>query len=316
MLNEEKMVRVAEILQSFEDVAIVFHKNPDGDAIGSAAALFLGLKKLNKRCKILSFSKTPEKFDFLFKGCCCEDFDHKKVVAVDLANANLLEDELVGLKIDLVIDHHVSNDVEADFCLVDETAAATCEVVFELLIRFAGVEIDREIAMSLYVGIVTDTGCFRFSNTTSKTHKIAADLLEFGIDFADFNRRFFEMRTFNQLKLQSLAIQNLQFCFDGRCCFVVVTKQMFSYCGCDDSDSFVVLSVAKSVVGVCVSVVLKQIEDCRFKASVRTSNGFSALRFCEKFGGGGHEFAAGFEICSSLDEAKRKIFEALGECFC
>ena len=200
-MKDLQLIESARLLESFDDVAVVFHKKPDGDALGSALALCLGLQQLNRRCKILNFEPIPKRFEFLFKGLSFEEFDHKNVVAVDLASFRLLDDELNGIKINLLIDHHLNSDVDADFALIDCTAAATCELIYKLL-KLLNVKFNKWIALCLYVGLVTDTGCFKFSNTTSLTHKIAADLFGYGVDFSSVNLELFDIKTMPQIELQ------------------------------------------------------------------------------------------------------------------
>ena len=312
MVNFTSVTEVAAILKNVEDVAVIFHKNPDGDAIGSAVALCLGLKQLHKRCKILTFNKIPDRFNFMLSECVFDNFENGFVVAVDLASLNLLEEKLCDVKVNLVIDHHINNSVNADYCFVNDKAAANCELIFCLL-NSLNVKLTKQIAMSLYVGLATDTGCFKFSNTTSKTHEIASKLISFGFDFYSINFNLFDVKTKSQLQLQSLIIQNLHVYLEGWCSFVVVTQSMLLQCGCDEADLFIAVDLARSIEGVQVALILKELANFNFKVSVRAIGGFNAYEFCKLFGGGGHLKAAGFEISGKLQTVKLKILNKLKE---
>lgn len=310
-----KVLEVVSLIKRLDDVAIMFHKNPDGDALGSAMALCLGLQQKGKNCKILNgFDEVPSRFGFFIdKNCFDADFCYKNVIAVDLASSELICDGLKKVKIDLVIDHHLNCSLKASFGFVVSEAAATCELIYDILIKL-GVEINKKIAQSLYIGIATDTGCFKFANTNSRTHEIAARLFEYEIDFAAINFALFDKITRAQLSLRNLAFQNLRFLFDGRCVVVVVSRTMLQSCGCVDADFFIVTDMLKSIEGVKVAVAARQIPS-GFKFSVRTGAGFSAARFCEQFGGGGHENAAGFELKGELDQIENEVLEKIGEFF-
>lgn len=312
-MKKLNVVELAKLLKRFNDIAIVFHKNPDGDALGSALALSLGLRQLGRRCKILGLSDIPARFEFLFENFEVDSsFGYRHVVAVDLASFSLIDDELKNLKINLVIDHHLKNDVESEFGFVESDAAATCELIYAILIEL-GVKIDKMIALALYVGLATDTGCFKFANTTAKTHKIAASLLDKGINFADVNFVLFDLKTKEQLSLQSLALNKLQLLFGGLCAIVFITQKMLKSCRCVEADVFVVVDLLRSIAGVEVAIVIKETVDGSFKGSVRTRSFLSASKFCELFGGGGHEKAAGFVLEGEFSDVKIKLLKKLKE---
>ncbi len=311
-MTSESLKRVANYLNNINFIAIVFHKNPDGDALGSALALKEVLVKLNKYCKILFNEKIDERFEFLFKNYVCENFEPKHYIAVDLASENLLEEPFKNIKFDLVIDHHKNNSLKCEIKLVDEHAASTCELIY-LLIKQLNVKINKQMALFLYVGVVSDTGCFKFPNTTSTTHKIAAELITFNFDFAKVNFNLFEKKTISQFKLQNLVFEQIKFDKTGRCAVALATSAMFNLSGASLTDFFIVIDLVKSLAEIAVAI--KQVDDSFFKVSVRTISKYSAFKFCEKFGGGGHELAAGFELKGNVNLIQNKILSDLEDFF-
>ena len=162
--------------------------------------------------------------------------------------------------------------------------------------KLLGVEVDANMALALYTGISTDTGCFRFSNTTAKTHRIGADLIELGIDSAEINRVMFETKSRIRVELERMALDAMQFHFDDRCAVIVITREMYEKTGCKDEDLEGITSIPRSIEGVIVGVTLREREQGGFKISVRTYPPVDAAEICKRVGGGGHIRAAGCQL--------------------
>ena len=295
-----------------DDILILCHKNPDGDTIGSGAALCLALQRLGKTAAVLCSDPIPAMYDFLpiteFDGSYTPRF----VVAVDVAGIQLFGDrnhmaDYAG-HVDLCIDHHGSNSGYAYETLVDDHAAAAAELLTALIPEL-GVEITPDIAACLYTGIATDTGCFRFTNTTAATHRAAATLIEAGADVERLNERLFECRSHARMEAERLALESLEYYFDGRCALICLTWDQIQAAGVAGAVLVDVTSLLRSIEGVEVGLTLRQQKDGSYKISVRTGHDTNACSIARRLGGGGHPRAAGCEISGNLDNAKHAILD-------
>lgn len=316
MSNYIDINKACEILRDNDDFAILTHQNPDGDAFGSAFALCLILAKMNKRAKVLNFTGFPERYSFLYTDFSRFDFEEKTIIAVDLADDSLLGDlrELYADKCVLNIDHHGSNVGFAENTLLNAKAAAAAEIVFDIA-QNLDVELDCEIAKRLYTAIATDTGCFKFSNTTSRTHEIVAQLLKFDFDFAKINREMFDIKSIGKIKLESAIYKNTEYFFGGKCAVAYISQQQLSELNVDETELDTTMNLPLQTLGVVVGVTIKEREDGKFKASMRSAGDFCVSDICASFGGGGHKNAAGceFDAKYSIDEIKAMIIAEIGK---
>ena len=304
---------LCQYLKEHDNYLVLTHASPDGDTLGSAYALKLGLKKLGKKVQVICPDEIPHKYDYFIDDSEC-DFIPETVVAVDVADIKLLGDmwQRFEGRIDLNIDHHISNTNYAKRLYLDETASATAESVYEILDEL-GVEFDRNIANALYTGISTDTGCFKYANVTVRTHEIAAKLYAIGVDAADINRIMFDTKSKSRVKMEMMVLNGAEFHFDDRCMTLAVTLDIQKQTGCSKSDMEGVASMSRSVEGVLVGVAIKETEKNVFKISLRTYDPLDASEICKKLGGGGHKAAAGCTVEGSLKDAKDAILSAIKE---
>lgn len=306
--------QAAELLKQQDNILILCHNYPDGDTLGSACALYRGLLCLGKKAKITCNMPLPSKFEFLFEGLPQEDFAHDFIVAVDIASLNLLGSSLqqYAKKIDLCIDHHKSNTGYAKELLLDFSAAATTEIVTQLLGKM-GVEITPIIADCLYTGICTDTGCFNHSNVTAETHKCAAYLIERGAKAAYINEVMFGTKSKARIAVERILMQNMEYHFDGRCALTHISEQEIEVSGAKQSDLDGLSAIPLQIEGVKVSVYIRQTGKAKHKLSIRTRSGYDASKICSILGGGGHEAAAGCEIEAPLQETIDQILRVVEE---
>ena len=281
----------ADFLKQRDNYVILTHQNPDGDTLGSGFGLAMLLEKLGKKSTVICSDEIPNKYGY-FTKFAPQNANFKQdvtVVAVDVADVKLLGklQEEYASKVALCIDHHFSNIGYAAATYLDSNAAANCECIFDLA-KALEVDVDKKIALALYTGISTDTGCFRFSNTTSKTLRIGADLMELGIDTAEINRIMFETKSRIRVELERMALEAMEFHFDDKCAIITVTREMYEKTGCKDEDLEGITSISRSIEGVMVGVTLRQREDGGFKISVRTYPPIDAAEICKRVGGGGH----------------------------
>ena len=302
--------KAANLLLQQDNILVLCHRNPDGDAIGSAFALKKLLQSLGKRVRMECESGIPAKYDVLFgAGEDDGDFEPDYVVAVDTADRKLLG--TLGQKyptVNLAVDHHETNKDYAEFTYVEDKAAAAAEVVFKLA-PLLGAKLDLRIATALYVGLSTDTGCFVYSNTTAETHIIAGELISYGVNLGEANKLLFETKTKSRVEIDKIALNSLEFFFGGELAFVFLPLSALEASGVSEDDLDGVSAMPRQIEGVKVGITLRERADGSYKASVRTTC-VNAADICAKCGGGGHKRAAGCEFKTSFEEAKAALLES------
>ena len=309
--------QAASLLRQAQDILILTHKSPDGDTLGCGFALLRGLQAMGKRARVECSDPITEKFAYLLPESPMEDFEPSYVVAVDIADTSLLGSKLScwGDQVDLCIDHHPSNNNYAKELLLEDDSAAACEVILEVLDEL-GITITQEIADCLYTGIATDTGCFKYSNTTVRTHQMAARLMECGCHFQKINERMFETVTRQRMAVEKDALETLEYHFDSRCAIMRLDRDMIERNGASEDDLEGLSSIPRQIEGVEAGVTMKQNKErTGYKISMRTTDKVNASEACMKLGGGGHFRAAGCMITGDFDSAREKILEALKEQF-
>ncbi len=284
----------AKMLKSKDNILLLSHAHPDGDTLGSATALAYALTQQGKTVAIKCSDSIPKDFAFMFAELEEKEFEPEYIVAVDVADTKLLGslEADYASKIDLCIDHHGSNLLYAEKVWLDEKSASAAEMMY-LLLEEMGAEITPVIASCLFTGVATDTGCFRFSNTTVRTFEIAAKLAAKGADTYNIIQVFFETKTKTYAALEKLAIESMRFFLDDRCAIICVTQDMFQRSGSSESETDRLANLPRQVEGVLVGVTMRELKDGSFKASVRTHGDVNASEICKRLGGGGHIGAAG-----------------------
>ncbi|MBQ8310326.1 MAG: DHH family phosphoesterase [Clostridia bacterium] len=308
------------------DTLILFHRGPDADAVGSAFALRRVLEALGSRAWCLCSGEVPPRLRFLMNGeqqsvlaeSVPEDFDVQRVISVDSASPAQLDSlyRLYGDRIDLMIDHHGVGESYATYCYIRPEAAATGEILFDLVKALAlegRLEITEALCTDLYAAISGDTGCFRFSNVTPRTHLRAAELLSGGIDSADINHRLFDCKSEEQLRAEAAGVSNLNLFADGRIAVITFPYALKAALGLSDEHLETLIDVARSLEGVKVAVCIRQpAAEGRFRVSTRSSCDYDVSALCRKFEGGGHVRAAGCTLfASDITEAMEKIVSAI-----
>lgn len=311
---EISVQQCCEILGEMDDIVILSHRNPDGDTLGSAFALHYILKQLGKRSRIECHDGFPKQYSYLLVDYKPEEFEPKNIVSVDIADEQLFGDKLNKYrgKVDLSIDHHDTNKHYAKNWLVNDKAAACCEIIEEICNSLEGVALTKLIANCIYTGISTDTGCFRFSNTTEHTHEVAGRMFKAGCDFATINRAMFETKSFGRIAIEREVLNTLELYFDNRCALAYITTDMLKRTGAEESELEGVASMPREIEGVKVGLTLRE-RDNGYKISVRSGDEISAALICQKLGGGGHKYAAGCFVEGDLENAKKVILNAVKE---
>ncbi len=303
----DKLKETAAFLREHDCFDILTHDYPDGDTLGSGFALCLALQQMGKKARVIT-TFLPKDFVFLTNEIREQDFETQTVVTVDVADVRLLGKNRAAYegRIDLCIDHHMTNVVDAPLRLVDGHAAANCAILYKLF-REMGITWTRAIANCLYTGISTDTGCFRYTNTTAETLRIGADIIDIGCDTAYINKVMFETKTKKKLALEREVYDTIEYCFDDRCAIIAVTCDMQRSIGVSDGELEGLASIPRQIEGVEIGITLREKAPGEFKVSVRTNGQVSASALCATLGGGGHSAAAGCTVKGTLDEAKAQL---------
>lgn len=299
----------------WDDILVICHENPDGDALGSMFGLVRGLRSLGKRAGWYCASPMPEKFAYLFQGLEEIDFAPEHIVTVDAADSKLLGDawDRFGDRIEMAIDHHGTHVPFAKERWVEPGSAATAEMVW-LLLKELGAEPDEAAAGCLYTGMATDTGCFRYRNVTPRTLRAAADALEAGAPAGDINQRNFETRTRASMEAEKLITDTLEFHCGGRLAIIQLPQFVYESTGASENELDGVESLPRQIEGVLIGVTVKERPEGKIKISLRSNPPVNAADICGRFGGGGHPGAAG---CSfegiAMDEARQRMLTVCRE---
>ena len=304
--------QTAKFLKKHDNYIILTHASPDGDTLGSAYALYYALNEIGKVACVVCPEVIPQKYDYFARPTDHVHRENATVIAVDVADARLLGSlkEDFGDIVDLCIDHHVSNTRYAKNLYLDADAAATAESMYELLMQMR-VNINDITAKAIYTGLATDTGCFKYSNVTDKTHIIAAKLYEFNIDAPEINRLMFDTKSKKLLQLEKMVLEAAEFHFDDKCFLLAVTEQMQNETGCSGTDLEGIAVISRSLEGVKAGITVKQTDAKEFKVSLRTYPPLDASAICKALGGGGHKAAAGATVEGTLEEVKAKVLEVV-----
>lgn len=313
-----------EIIKS-KRIGLSFHTSPDGDAIGSTLALLNALRFLGKDSYIISRDVISDNLSFLslaeeIDGNTLEPRrDTDLVIVLDCGNVERISADLSNYDGKIInLDHHISNENYGSINYVDPSAAATAELSY-LLIKELGINFldksDEKIAIgsAIYTGLITDTGSFRHSNVTKRSHEIASELIELGVDNSKIHSNLFDNKPFNKVKLMGCVLSNIELELNDKVAVLQIPKGMleeFNLLHVDTSD---IISIGLGIKGVEVSMLLKEVEE-GVKTSLRSKNNVDVRRVAEVYGGGGHVKAAGvMQKNVNLSKAKDNLLKTLKE---
>jgi len=287
-------LRILEI----KNPVIFIHVRPDGDAVGSAAALSLIFRQLGYSAPIKSADKIPARLSFILENTdtrVADTLEGYTPVSIDTASISQLgalydENNLPRF----MIDHHAVGEQYADGYIAPEASSAA-EALFDIALELSDmkkIEMTKPLAYALYTAMSSDTGCFAYSNATPKTHRYAAVLIEHGIDSADINQRLFHSKTKEQIKAEGYISSKLRVALDGRISYATLSYKEQKSLSLDAEHFDTAIDVARSVWGAEIAFVIKETEPGKYKVSLR-STGADVSKIAAKFGGGGHVRAAG-----------------------
>ncbi|WP_142783745.1 DHH family phosphoesterase [Changchengzhania lutea] len=329
-MTKQDITGIKQLLSTPKKIVIVPHKNPDGDAIGSTLGLYNFLIKGNHKVKVITPNDYPHFLKWLPSEDCILKYDANKTVCEDLitdadiiftldfnafhrtGNMESILSESDAIKI--MIDHHQAPDDYATYTFSDVSMSSTCEMVYHFIDMLGDADsIDKTIATCLYVGIMTDTGSFRFSSTSSQTHHVVAQLLEKGANNSEIHNKIYDTNSYERLQLLGCALSNLKVLPESRTAYITLSQQELNRFNYKKGDTEGVVNYGLSVNNIVFGAIF--IEDRQegiIKISLRSKGDFSVNEFSRAhFNGGGHTNAAGGKSHLSLEDTVAKFISIL-----
>lgn len=319
---------IEKIIHTSESILLTSHQNPDGDALGSVLALALALEQMGKDVTCYNRSGTPPHLSFIphsgrVRSSLADipaTFDTTFILdCTDTGRVgDRFEDEIGTGRFGktVIIDHHHTQSKSADIHLVDFTAPATGYLIY-LLLKHMQAQITPDIATCLFTAIMTDTGSFRFNNTTPDSMRVAAELMEIGAAPYEVAKSVYESEPFEKMRLLALAMNTLELHLSGRVATITVDAEMFRTAACTNSNTEGFVDIPRSIKGVEVAVFFKQSTDNSdhpvWKLSLRSKRSVDVSAIAESLGGGGHVMAAGCTVSGTLEEAKERVLGLIHE---
>ena len=312
------MDTVIDRLTESQAIFLSTHINPDGDAIGSLIALGLGLQQHGKHIYLYNASPIPAVYRFLpgvqlVQQVLPESSAWDTAVVLDCGTLDRIGaavDFVRGLPQVINIDHHVTNTNFGQYRLVDSTACSSAEIVYRLLKKMA-ITIDAAIATSIYTGILTDTGSFRFANTNSAAYTICSEMVQAGVDPYTVAQHVYGTYSLGRIKLLNMALDSIEISANGKLSLMTLTQDMFQETDTNPEDVDGMINYAKRIEDVKVAALIMENENGavqkRYHVSLRSDGTVDVAEIAASFGGGGHFSAAGFGVESSLKALKKTI---------
>ena len=302
----------AEWLASHDDYLIISHRRPDGDTLGSGAALCSALRRIGKRAWCYDNPETIALHrPFVTPYLAGEGVNPSVQVTVDVASEGLFP-EGISLPVPLAIDHHPSNGRFArNLCLAAERSSCG-ELVLEVIKAMCG-SVTPEEAKLLYMAVSTDTGCFQYSNTNSATLRAAAELIDLGADNSELNIILFRTQSRARMALEGRMLTGMRYFRDGKISVNVITRAMMEECGADDNDCDDLAGIAGRAEGSVISLTIREVGESESKVSARSKPGVNVSEICAVYGGGGHAMAAGATLSCGPEEALELMLKAIDE---
>lgn len=312
---------VVAALRAAKTVVMSLHRQPDGDSIGSTAAIALALRRLGKDVTLVTPDPVPGVYDMVptfgehvpWEALADRRFDLVALFdCADERRTGAPQELHRYAPIVLDADHHATNTRFGDVVFIDPQAAASAEIAARVIDQL-GVTIDREIALALYVGLETDTGGFRYAATTPDTHRLAARLLDAGLEPGEISQQLYERQEVAGLRLLGVALQSLRVREDLSLAYVVLSAQDFIRSGASPADveTLGVVEYARRIEGIEVGALLREEGPEQVKLSLRSKGAIDVARLAKSIGGGGHARAAGATIEGDLSHAEAMLLALL-----
>lgn len=296
------------------------HRSPDGDVVGSTLAMALGLKKLGKKALPFNHDGCPKTLAFLpgsklLKSEITKEFSEAVLITVDSGDLQRLGSKITQYKFKEIwnVDHHQSNTRFGKYNFIDVKAGSTGQVVTELLQACKGFKLTKDIAQNVFCTLSTDTGSFKYSNSTPEVFNLAAALVKAGAKPDVISQALYETYSQKRLVILEKVLKTLRFEYDGKLAKIFLTQEDLENAQATTDDTEEFINFPRGVEGVKVVAMLKENHSTEWKLSLRSRGGVDVLKIAQKFGGGGHKLAAGCTINMSRSEAEAKLDSVLQE---
>ena len=319
-MNAASVVRIKQEISRSRKILLTTHQNPDGDGLGSEIALAGYLRDVGKHPLIVNPDGTPERYRFLDPEGETKVFDEQTgpplireaelIFMLDNSSLNRLGRMEAHIReataIRVCIDHHSTTDGFWTINLIDDTACATGEMIYDLVAALGGSP-DLKAATAIYTALVTDTGHFRFSKTSPRSHRIAAELLRIGVDPARVYQEVFERNSESFIRLVGLALVGTRLEAEGRVAWIALNRQQILQCGAEEADTSEIVNHLFTIQGVRVALLFKELPDGRIKVSFRSKGDIDIHEVATRYDGGGHRNASGAILAGPLEAAVGKV---------
>ncbi len=312
-MKNDSLQAVAAFLNAQSTLTLFCHQRPDGDTLGSAFGLKHCLESLGKRVQVLCQDPVSPRYRFLTDGQeWLQGQPEGALVFIDVASPEMAgEWREWAEKADLVIDHHPTNPCYGKMNYVDPQAGATGEIMVELADLLG--EWGAKSAEAFYTAIATDTGCFKYGNTTVRTHLMAAETIRRGFDLAAANKWLFQTKSKAEMELNRRAMEQLEYWAEGKIVTMLISAEMLRETGAGADELETISSLPAQLAGVSAAATFKETQPGIYKVSLRTDGTVHGGEICARFGGGGHCQAAGCTMEGAYETLKTKLVEALKE---
>jgi bifunctional oligoribonuclease and PAP phosphatase NrnA len=308
--------KIKEAIDRGNRFLVATHVDPDGDALGTAFALYFGLRSLGKEVSVFLRDNVPYRYEFLpLPGHIVREmpkngFDTAMVVDCgDLGRVGDGKGFPKSVNCLVNIDHHETNEAFGQINIIDERASSSAELVY-LVLKALGVKFTYEIAVNIYTAVLTDTGSFRYDSTTQRAFKICEEMTELGVVPSNVAREVYENHPKERYLLLCLVLGTLEFFGNGRVATVCVTREMFEKTGTNREYTEGFVEHIKEIRSVDVACLIREVGDEKFKVSMRSKGNLNVASVAHHFGGGGHQRAAGCSVDGNIEEVKNKLIEA------
>ncbi|MGN1227780.1 MAG: bifunctional oligoribonuclease/PAP phosphatase NrnA [Christensenellales bacterium] len=315
------MIIFKEVFNKMMDcnkVAVFSHKSPDGDCLGAGMALYYFFNKIGKDVDLYCDDSIHENFHFLVKDTYNRELLHKNydlLISVDCADekrTGKFENFFISHKNTICIDHHITNNNYAKLNCVCADKSSACELLYDIF-DYNHYEIDKDIAISLYTGIVTDTGGFMHNSVNARTHLVASNLINLGIDFDTVHYYLFKKKTYVELMLLEESLKNLQLYNNNKIAITYLTQKNLKKYNANENVFIGTVNMIANLEESEVGVSMVELTDNSFKISLRTKGKVDVSKIAQKFGGGGHKMAAGCKIYGKLNNIIKVLVKVISE---
>ncbi len=328
MASTDDFTKAIDLINSAENILITSHTRPDGDACGSIRAMCDTLEHLGKKANPILLSPLAPWYEFLFEGDIpilgndipleqlhAGRFDDCDLVIIIDTNSYVQLPEFdkwlkAADKKVLVIDHHVTGDALGDVEVIDTTAAAAGKIIFDLL-KYAKWPITTQLAEALFVAIATDTGWFKFSNADSRLFRLAAELIDAGVEPTKIYEKLYHTLSPERMKLMVRMLESLELHFNGRVATQVIMRKDFDETGATDRDTENMIDQCQQIATVRVAALFVELKDGDFRCSLRSKGNVDVRQIAQTHGGGGHTMASGVNLPGPIKNAKKLVLDAV-----